>query len=465
MSEAVLFKKCLGLNDTVAFASQKMLTDPRDEHAGEAELIDSLNLTTTPDGCLEKIPKFTTVLTHSAPITSLSSGERLIFQDAVDTREWDGTNNIQLMPLVGGSVCHTNIDVRVSNSNSKIYKSLNSAPTMQEALIGSLTAIPPTSKTFAKMPPYAQAFVYNAKMYAVNAADPRFLQHSEDYLYDVYNLADNFYGHVDPIINAGAIYSEKPGDSGCILCMHNEGVTLYDGSGPSDFTTKFYSCHPYKETMFSGFISKAYGYGHIFLCADGIFFIDPSGNVTNLTLNTLQHIDTLNDSYYDAVVQEGKYLAFGNKVCIEYDFRTKTALKREPFACVGATTWNNVNYFATGNTLVTPSTQPDTDSYAMMVLPFNNLGAQGAKIFDAFYFTGIIEGEVLITVSDNASNTGDPVEAWSVPISSVGRVSRMRMKTPRVRTGNHVSIKIECFSGQFRIEELRASFVGSQRSR
>ena len=188
---------------------------------------------------------------------------------------------------------------------------------MSAATLGDLSNIPTTSKTFAKQPAYLQAFVYNAKMYSINAEDPRFLQYSEDYHYDVYNLADNFYGHKNAIINASAIYSEKPGDSGCILCMHDDGVTLYDGPGPHDFTTKFYACTPYKETMFSGFISKAYGYGHVFLATDGIYFIDPSGNVTNLTLNTLQYIDELNDSYTCSTVADGKYLAYGNHVCIE----------------------------------------------------------------------------------------------------------------------------------------------------
>ena len=467
MSEAVLFRKCLGLNDTRAFATQKMIVNPRDPDAGNVELLDCLNITTTPDGRIEKIPSFTTALTHSAPITGLSSGERLIFQDAVDTREWNGTTNTKLMSTILGPVCHTAIDVRVSNSDSKVYKSVNSAPTVQEALVGSITDLPPSSKVYSKMPPYAQAFVYNAKLYSVNAADPRFLQYSEDYRYDVYNVADNFYPHVDDIINAGAIYSEKPGDSGCILCMHDEGVTLYDCSCPADFNTKFYACHPYKETLYSGFISKAYGYGHVFLCADGIYFIDPSGNVTNLTLNTLQHIDMLNDSYTDAVVQDGKYLAFGNKVCIEYDFRTKTALKRSTFGITGATTWNNVNYFATGSTLLVPSGQIDTSAafIASLTLPFSDLGAPGAKIFDAFYFTGVIGGDATITVSDNDSNTGDVVEHWDIDVSGLGQVSNYRIKTPRARTGNRVSVRVDCASGAFRLEELRTSFVSSVRTR
>lgn len=456
MKEAMIFTKCLGINDIKALHTQKC--DPK---TGETEVIDCINLTTTPDGALEKVQGVSTVFTHTAPIIQLTSGERFIFQDAIDTNEWNGVHVSTPFPLVSGPICHTPIDVRVNNG-VKVYKSKNSASTVSaEAVLGT-NPDPTTSMVYSAMPVFEQAFVYNAKLYCVNTADQRFLQYSKDYHYDLWPVQDAFFGHVDPIINAGGIYSEKAGDSGCILCMHDEGMTLYDGSGPSDFTTKFYALHPYKETMYSGFISKQYGYGHVFLCADGIFFIDPSGNVTNLTLNTFQHIDSLNTRYYCSIVEDGKFLAFGNNVTIEYDFRTKCAMKRQPRDIIGATTWNNTNYFAANNTILTTTgAMDDTTLTASVTFPYSTLGEPGAKSVSDLYFTGVISDTVEITATDEYGN------CWTVDVDgSEDPFYNRRIKTPRKVLGNHLSFSVNAYNGgTLRIETLRAVFTSSQRSR
>jgi hypothetical protein len=138
--EAMIFRKCLGLNDIVSLGSQK-----HDNSSGETELIDCLNVTTTRDGCIEKTPAYTTVITHSAPVVSLSADSRFMFQDAIDTNEWNGTSITQPFALVTGEICHTALDVRVNNGTT-IYKSLNGSVSSSATVLGNLSAIPATSK-------------------------------------------------------------------------------------------------------------------------------------------------------------------------------------------------------------------------------------------------------------------------------------------------------------------------------
>jgi hypothetical protein len=454
MSRAILFRKCLGLNDARAFGTQKMITDPRDPEAGNVELIDCLNLTTTPDSCLEKLPPLVTVLDTGAPVTSLSSGSRCMFGDGTNIKEWTGGSTVVTrFPAQYGLTIHTPLDARVA-SGGKVYKSINPSGAMVEALVGSYTG-PPVQKPFSAMPVFKQAFVYNAKLYAVNAADPRFIQYSEDYAYDLYNLADNSIGSALPVWESGAI-------PGVMLTTHDGGVTVYSGAGPHDFTKKFYPCNVIDKTLYSGFVSKVYGYSHIFLCDDGVYVVGPSGDLVNVTVDQTDHIDVLNDSYSCTTVLSGKYLAVGNRLGIEYDFKTKSLLKRSSFGIAAACVHNGVNYFAVGNTIAGLGSDIDSSgAYSCsMTLPYSDFSARGKKSIEALYFTGTIDGDVTITATDQTGNS------WNKEISvELVNVSGYRITTPRGYLGNHISISIECTSGVFRLEELTASFNASSRTR
>lgn len=446
-----LFKRCLGLNDARAFGTQKMITNPRDPEVGSVELTDCLNLTTTDDGAVEKIAPFVTAITHSAPITAISAGKRFLFTDGVDTREWTtGTTVVNRFPATTGPMVHTVLDCRVSTA-SKVYKSVHPAVAMAEAVVGT-NPNPATSKAFAGQPAFDHAFTYNAKLYSVNHADPRFLQCCEDYHYDLWNLADGFVGHLMPVLQAGAI-------PGVMLTLHDSGVTVYPGSGPADFAKRFYPCDAIDGTLFSGFISKVYGYGHIFLCSDGVYAVLADGELKNLTVSTAGSIGTLNSSYSCATVQDGKYLVFGNALCIEYDFQTKAVMKRSS-GVTSATGWNGINYYAVGSTVATMGTAIDTGSIAAsLTLPFSDWGSAGAKSISDFYFTGTIGGDVLLTATDNVG------KSWEVNVSGIGEVSNYRIKTPKGMLGNHISLKIDCTSGAFRMEELAVVVAASKRSR
>jgi len=455
VKEALLFSKCLGINDSVALRTHKTNPD-----TGETELLDCLNVTTTPDGAIETVAPFVTAFTHSAPITGISAGKRFIYTDALSTSEWNGTDHAAIGALLLGHIAHTPLDVRLATT-TKVYKGSVAGAALTEAVLGTTTDIPATSKTYAGQPPFTKSFVYNGFLYGVNKADPRFLQYSEYAHYDVWNIADNFIGHRDAIIDAGAIVSEKAGQTGGIICLHADGVSVYDGANPGDFSQKFFPCSPIAGTLYSGFVSKAYGYAHIFLCDDGIYTIDPDGNVVNLTVSTFQHVSGLNSSYTGAIVAGGKYLAFGNSVCVEYDFRTKTAMKRAPDGVTGAAIWNDTPYFATGSTVATLASAAGEGSLAAssVTLPYSDFGVSGAKSLSDLYFTGTATDDLLITA------TADNGTIWEITEPAPGSVYNHRIKTPRILLGNHLSLKLETDSGAFRLETLRATFTPSYRSR
>jgi hypothetical protein len=430
-----------------------MVTDPRDPDAGSVEFVDSLNLTTTPDSCVEKIAPLVPALATGAAITDLSAGSRLFFGDGTNVKEWpSGTTIANRFSSLSGPVAHTPLDARVSDGD--VYKSVNGTSTMGLAAVGTYSG-PAISKPFSSMPAFNQAFVYNGKLYAINAADPRFLQYSEDYAYDLWALGDNFIGSMLPLLQAGSI-------PGVLLTADAGGVTAYIGPGPHDFNRKRYGCAFIDKTLYSGFVSKIYGYSHIFLCDDGVYVVGQDGALANLTVDQTDHVDVLNNVYYCSTVQNGKYLAFGDLCCLEYDFKTKTLLKRSPFSVVGACVWNGVNYFASGQNICTMGTEIDTGALfgCSLTLPYSDLSAPGKKSFEALYFTGTINGDWIITITDQNQ------ESWALERSDeLVNVSNYRIKTPKRFLGNHVQVKIECTSGAFRMEELRAVFSASQRSK
>lgn len=452
MMEAILFAKCLGLNDARAFGTQK--ANPR---SGFTELIDCLNITTTPDGCIEKIPHLETVLTHSATITNISAKNRFIYQDGTDTKEWDGTNVSVIGAILNGPVAHTPIDVRISHNDAgtpSVYKSATTGVAVSSATVGT-NPNPATSKPFYAMPAFDGAFVYNAKLYGINHEDPRFLQYSEDYHYDLYALGDNHIGHIEPLLQAGAI----PGQ---LITTQAEGVNVYEGTSPVDFRKRFYPCNVIDKTLFSGFLPGQNRDRHVFLCDDGVYMIAQIGDLTNLTAGQTDNLKDLNATYYGTTIHGSKYLAFGDLCTLEYDFQTKTLLKRASFGITAATVWSNTAYVSTGMTVATMGTAIDTTAnfVASLTLPYSDLGAPGTKSIESLYFTGTIDGDVTITATDQTE------KFWEVEVSQEWvNVSNKRIKTPKGMLGNHISFKIECTSGAFRLEELKASLSATKRSR
>jgi hypothetical protein len=451
MSKVTLFNKCLGLNDARAFGTQIMKTNPRDPEAGQAELIDCRNLTFTDDGCLEKIPALVAVLTHTAPVTGLSAGSRFFFQDGVDVNEWTGgITVVKRFPLVPGSVVHTPIDVRVAAA-ATVHKSVNPSTAMVTATVGT-NPNPATSKPFSAMPVYKQAFIHGAKLFAVNAADPRFLQYSEDYGYDLWALGDGFIPHATNIMQAGAI-------PGVIVATHANGVTVYSGDFP--FEKKFYPCLPLDKTLFSGQVSKAVGYLHVLLCVDGIYTVTPEGIFARLT-EAIDFVTAFNTSYVGATTTDRKYLAVGNLHTIEFDFKNNGLLKRDSFAATGVCRYGDTAYLSVGSQVMKLGAEIDTGGTfpCSMTLPYSDLSASGVKSLEYLYFTGTMSGDMTITATDQTGKT------WEVEVSDeLVNVSNYRIKTPKGVLGNHISFKLECTSGAFRIEELTAVFAASKRSR
>lgn len=457
MSEAILFRKCLGLNDARAFGTQTLVTNLRAEGAGNAELIDCLNLTVTDDGAVEKIASFTTAITHSAPITNISAGyDRFIYQDGIDTKEWDGTNIATIGAVLDGPVAHTPNDVRISTI-TKIYKSTVAGAAMSEATLGDLSNLPDRAvKAYSKQPPYKQALVYNGHLYGINQADPRFLQWSSWTHFDAWRLADDFMQtHVSPILQVGAI-------PGVLITTHVTGVTVYTGTDQSTgFTKRFYPCAPYDNTLYSGLISKNIGYMHVLIAADGIYAVAPDGVFGRIT-ESLDAMTALNSSYTCATVTDRKYLAFGNSVGIEYDFKNKSVLKREPLGVVAAAIFKDTTYYATGSTIVKSSGAIDAGAVIQcsLTLPFSDLSAPGNKVIDSLYFTGTMSGSMTITATDQNG------ESWVREVDDeLLAVSNYRIKTSDMKLGNHISFKIDCTAGAFRLEDLRAVLVPSKRSR
>jgi hypothetical protein len=222
---------------------------------------------------------------------------------------------------------------------------------------------------------------------------------------------------------------------------------------------RFYPCAYEASTLYSGFISKALGYGHVFLCADGVYMVGSDGAINRLSADNLDYADALNSSYTGAVVAGGKYLAFGDQVTVEYDFRTKTTMKRAP-GVAAACVLGDTPYLAIGSAIKTPSTTMDTCSCSF-TLPYSSLGAVGTKSFDSLYLTGEFNGDLAITLLDQ-SNPEEP-ERWAVEVSELGIVQNKRIKLPKGVVGSKIAFRFEVASGNMRVEEIRASFSAGQR--
>lgn len=446
-----IFKKCLGIN--MAKTHSTLLANP---DTGETELIDCLNITTTDDGCIEKSPSFNTVLTHSAPVTNISAGSRFIYQDGIDTKEWNGSSSVATIgAILDGPIAHTALDVRVA-SGSAVYKSSIAGAAVVAATAGDTSHIPDAGvKPRYAQPAYKQAFAYNGHLYAINAEDPRFLQYSDYGAFDLFALGDSFISHSLPILQAGAI----PGQ---LVAVQADGVNVYSGANHSDFKKTFYACQPIGGTLYCGMVGGINKRLIVFLAHDGVYVIDESGAFTNVTSGKTILPKEINSSYHAVTVSDGKYLAFGDSFCVEYDFNTKALLKRDLLGVTSATEWNGVSYFATGSTVAMLSSVAGANDSVVssLAFPYSDFGVRGTKSFSALYFTGTLDGDLTITATDHNG------KEWEIEVSGDWiDVTRKRIKTPKGVLGGRVSLKLVCPSGAFRLEELQVELATTKRSK
>lgn len=452
MSEAVLFRQCLGLTDSTAISSQ--YADPK---KGITQLTACSNMTITDDGCIQTAPGLSTVLTHTSPITRVSAGQRLFYGDGVDTYELAGSTPVKRFQLLDGPMIHTPIDVRLSGS-SAVYKSTHPAGAAAEALVGT-NPDQGESIAWAKMPLFDGGFVQGARLFAHKG---KYLQYSKAYHYDLWNLGDGFIGHQFTVLQAGAI-------PGVVLCAHAEGVSVYIGDPLNPQTVKrFYPCAYIAKTLYSGFISKSAGHGHVFLCDDGVYMVDLEGAINRLTNNDLDRAGVLNSSYSGAVVSGGKYLAFGDAVCVECSLvpqivgqnsKVYPVLLR-PSGVASVCVLRDTAYLAYGSDLaIIPNESRGTGS-SSFTLPYSHLGATGRKSFYCLYLTGEFNGELEITLMDQG-NPEEP-ERWTHTVSDLGVVQNKWVKVPGRTVGSKVSLRFSADDGM-RVEEIRAVFSAGQR--
>jgi hypothetical protein len=444
MSEVILFRQCLGLNDSKAIQSQVA-----DYSTGKSHMTAVYNMTITDDGCMQTVPALITTLTHTAPVTRLSAGSRLFFGDSVNIYELTTGITVKRFPILDGPIMHTPLDVRVSGS-AKVYKSMNPAGAVTEAVAGT-NPDQGESVAYAGQPMFDGGFVYGARAYCFKG---KFLQYSKAYHYDLWNLGDGFIGHQFNCLQAGAI-------PGCILVAHAEGVSCYIGGDPlaTETMKRFYPCSYEAGTLYSGFISKALGYGHVFLCADGVYMVAADGSISRLTEDNIDYVDVLNSSYSGAFVAGGKYLAYGDQICVEYDFRNKAVMKRAS-GIASACVLGGAPYLAIGSNIKTPSAIMDTCSCSF-TLPYSSLGEVGTRSFDSLYVTGEFNGDLAITLLDQL-NPEEP-ERWVIEVSDLGIVQNKRIKLPKGTVGSKTAFRFEVASGNMRVEEIRASFSAGQR--
>lgn len=450
MHEAILFKNCLGLNDSKVIASQ--IADPK---TGKTHLTAVQNMTVTDDGCIQTVPALETLINHTLPITRVSAGQRLFFSDDVDTYELirGSATPVKRFPLVSGPMLHTPLDVRLS-TGSKVYKSVHGNSAMVEALVGT-NPNADNSVEYAAMPVFTGGFMANSRAFVI---DDKFIRYSMPYHYDLFDLGKDYMAFNLPVLQAGHI-------PGVYLAAHEYGVTVVMGGDPRDknqpMQPKFYPCAYEAGTLFSGLISKAMGYGHVFLCADGVYMVGMDGAINRLSADNLDYADELNVTYSGAVVSAGKYLAFGDQVAVEYDFRTKAVMKRAS-GVSSAYVLGDIPYLAVGNDLVTlPALGMDDSGTCSVTLPFSGLGTPGRKQMDSLYLTGEFKGDLMITLLDQ-QNPDEP-ERWTEYASLDGVVQNYRVKLPKGTVGSKVAFRFEMELGSMRVEEIRATFGSGQR--
>lgn len=441
--QVILFKRCTGYNDS------EYSHDVRYDLEGNTDIIGCENMTTTPDGKLVKVPALSTVANSVAAIDEVTAGSRMFVQAGAGISEYTGTAIVPLTVspvVVAGNKAkyiHTPLDTRIAVSAGVQYKIPAATSSAVPIALGTYTG-PAVSTQFSKMPDFSGGFVLGSKLY-IHAG--KFLQYSEDYSYDLWSLGDGFIGHQSTITASGKI-------PGCVIAMHVNGVTAYLGTGPHDFQMKFFPCLPLAGTLFSGFVSKLYDSAHVFLCNDGVYVLTADGKLSNVTLSNTTRLSLLNTSYNTVVLVGGKYLAFGNSKCVEFDFVTKAMTLRDTAGITSSCLWNDTAYFGSGNVLGKFATADNDGTLNCKVqLPYNDFGTDENKHIRFVYITGYIGGDAAITVYNQ-----DGISATKY-ISDLGYVRNYKVDGLSRCKGNKLSVELVSTSGIFKLEEVRATFV------
>ena len=408
--------------------------------------MDCSGITLTTEGFVCSSPGASLVYTNSTPITSLSGGpRRILFTDAVETKEWVGGSAVTTFPFVSGPAVHTPIDVRVS-SLTKVYKSSHGTAVSSEAVVG-VNPDPVDSIAYGAMPAFSSGFVHGARLCVVSG---KFIRYSKAYHYDLWNPGDGFIGHQFDCLQAGSI-------PGCVCVAHAEGVTVYVGGdiASPDVVKKFYPCRYIPNTLASGQLSQSGDYGHVFLCADGVRIIGADGALVDASADALRGLSALNSSYSSAALHDGKYLAFGDASCVEWDINLKAAVSRRAHG-IGSVAGSTL-YVVDGAGLYTSS---GDGAGSMIQLPFSSMGSGVNKSITDLYFTGsVIGGGLLIEALDEHS--ADPV--WEHEVDEMDGVRNYRIKLPKGKIGSRPALRLST-DGFLRVEAIEANVAGMGRS-
>ena len=439
--EAILFRKCLGYTDSDALS-----TVQSNPETGETQLTGCSNMTVTDDGAIQTIPATQAVLTHTSPVTSLSAGSRLFFADGIDTYEVVSGSSVKRFPLAVGPMIHTPIDARLS-TGTKVYKSANPSGAMTEAVVGANPG-PETSVAYAGMPVFGGGFVLGGRLYAHQG---KFLHYSEPYRYDLWNQGDGYVPHAENILQSGAV-------PGCSVSAHAGGVSVTVGGDPLAAAVpvpRRYPCAYLPGTLYSGFLSRSAGYGHVFMCDDGVYMVAVDGAFARISDDALDDAGSLNNVYHGAIVADGKYLAYGDNVAVEFDLSLKAVMLRSS-GVTAACVIGDTPHLAVGNSIETPTDTFSASGDCSFTLPCSALGAGGRKTFEALYLTGEFVGELEITLLDHVID-GEP-ERWTIGQTDLGVVHNHRVKLPRATVGSRTSMRFSISGGGMRVEEVRAMF-------
>lgn len=441
MPEAILFKTCLGLNNSKATSTQKT-----DWKTGETQLVGCVNMTTTDDGAVEKAPSFTPLFTHSAPVTRVSAASRTLFGDGVDTYELVGSSAVKRFPLVAGAIMHTLQDTRVVGG-AKVYKSADPAGAMAEVVVGTNPG-PATSVAHAAMPTFTHGFIAGGRACILSG---NFLRYSEPFYYDLWDLGNGFIPHPHACLQGGYV-------DGCLVVTHAEGVSIYvgDDMARSGLNKRFYGCSYLPGSLYSGDLLKAATRGHMFLCDDGVYTVDSSGEVSRVSQD-FSEVASVCGTVVGSTVVAGKYLVYGTVGAVEYDIKSSKVMLRAS-GVAGVSRRGMDAIFARGAEVST-YTEADESTLCGFTLPFGTLGSEGRKVFDSLYFTGESTGELEITLLDQSQ---EEPERWTIGVEDLGVVQQRRIKLPKAGVGSKTAFRLAS-TGRLRVEELRVTFSAGAR--
>lgn len=442
-TEVILFSKCTGINDSTE------TTGPQHSVEGVTDLRDSLNVTTTPEGKLIKVPALTAVATASVEnITDIVASNDFVYahyNDGLFKLSGNVLTAVTNCPTLSDGVkvpyIKTPQDLRFSVGNSG-YKIKTASSAVELLTIGDYTG-PATSKQFSKMPVFTGGFVLGPKLYTKYG---KFLQFSEDYFYDLFNAADSHIGSNYTVLQCGQI-------PGCIITTHAEGVTGYFGTGPHNFRKEFFPCKYIQGTLYSGNINKLEAKAHVFMCADGFYALTADGKLTNMSVEKTDKLNLLNTEYKTVVCVDGKYLAYGNLLCVEFDMQTKGMYYRGTNGVVCGDSFNGVAYLGSGKSVNKFETTDNADtSQCIVKLPYSDMGNTSDKQIRFLYFTGTLGTSTTFNVRNQFGVLASKV------VTATGYVQNYKIEGLRLCKGPKLSVEIISDIGYFKLEELRAVY-------